>query len=1075
MADKRSSRANALAVSIAIALAAGFSMNSAAMAAPASAAPTRAQSSDQQTPSGDAGTSQAASKQSKAEPASPSTSGNEKQAETLGTVVVTGIVESLQHSVELKKIAPLISDSITAEHIGELPDVTIADSLQRITGVQINRQGGQGTTVGIRGLPQVGMTLNGGAFITADNITSDQPNFTSIPAQLISGVDVFKSATADKVNNGITGAINLRTQRPWDLKPGWTLSGAMADSYGTAAKKHQPTGNFLAGYNGDGRWGALLSVAASKMTVGQSAFGNDESGGRIYGENAASATSSAGFLGAFGKAPVPGDIAQLGGGNVDVNGDGKSDGAFFGSQTGYAGTRLLANKRLGANASIQGDLGNGFTVTADAFFAKLDQFSSNNEFEIFSQTFQGATFVPVVAQNTGAQVSPFGAKSSALQNFYTTQVYKKWPGDIETQTSGTKSNSTSRNFNVQLDYDDGGPFTGNLRLIDGSADKNLVGGYIQLSNADGSAWPNDPVNAAPPNIYVFPSSLGGLVPFNPGGIAPNTIPVTYDMRGSQMLVTLPPGFQEHLNDPANYGIKGAVWDNAYRRSAAMHIAKLDGHYDIGQLSFLDDFKLNFGVRSEIRAARNDQLRYAAPLYAGNGASDPQGCFSRWQAADVVLNGGGVPGACTAGDANGFYRASVLTAGGTAGLPPVLKDNMHLYTGLGGSQGLNIVSFDPNIFKNPLGLANALYPGMVPIPNPASTWAVTLKERDAYLQGDFRSNMGGVDVSGNVGMRLIHSNLQVTQFVPGLRQAYGLPAAVAGTAVTAKSYNDWLPSANVTFGFTPELLLRLAYSKNMQPLDLSQWGGGFSLNYQIDTSAPGAAKFVAVNGSSSGNPNLEPWRSTNYNASLEYYIGPTSIVSVAGFYIKVASSISSGSVNQCNIPATVPGACIPITSLIQENGHALKGLEVNYNQSLTFLPGLLQNTGFGANFTYAPSTGGGIDLAGRKIPFQDNSKYTGNLVLWYQDEKLGVRVAGNYRSKRAVSDNYLGIAGGEEYQAPVKFVNLSVDYKIMPHLQVYAQAENLTKQHQRFYLVWPGQLMSDVSFERRYTLGVRATF
>src|SRR5665213_3258018 len=84
-----------------------------------------------------------------------------QEADALQEIVVTGVRASEERSVALKRGASIIQDSISAEDIGKLPDTTISDSLQRITGVQIDRNGGEGTSVNIRGLPQVGTLLNG--------------------------------------------------------------------------------------------------------------------------------------------------------------------------------------------------------------------------------------------------------------------------------------------------------------------------------------------------------------------------------------------------------------------------------------------------------------------------------------------------------------------------------------------------------------------------------------------------------------------------------------------------------------------------------------------------------------------------------------------------------------------------------------------------------------------------------------------------------------------------------------------------------------------------------------------------
>ena len=147
-----------------------------------------------------------------------------KEAEELQEVIVTGVRASQIRAIEIKRLAPSIQDSISAESIGQLPDVTITDALQRITGVQINRDAGVGTSVDVRGLPQVGTMMNGEVFISPDQIDSQQPDFGTLPASLFNQVDVIKSSTASQTETGISGAINLHTYRPWDLPHGFTYS-----------------------------------------------------------------------------------------------------------------------------------------------------------------------------------------------------------------------------------------------------------------------------------------------------------------------------------------------------------------------------------------------------------------------------------------------------------------------------------------------------------------------------------------------------------------------------------------------------------------------------------------------------------------------------------------------------------------------------------------------------------------------------------------------------------------------------------------------------------------------------------
>ncbi|HEY8938920.1 MAG TPA: TonB-dependent receptor plug domain-containing protein, partial [Cellvibrio sp.] len=119
-------------------------------------------------------------------------------------IIVSGIRGSQKAAVDVKRNSAVIVDSIVAEDIGKLPDVTIADSLQRVTGVQIQRTAGEGSSLNVRGMPQVLTTLNGESFLSPWSITGVGANYSDIPASMISGVDVIKSQSASTAAGGIS-------------------------------------------------------------------------------------------------------------------------------------------------------------------------------------------------------------------------------------------------------------------------------------------------------------------------------------------------------------------------------------------------------------------------------------------------------------------------------------------------------------------------------------------------------------------------------------------------------------------------------------------------------------------------------------------------------------------------------------------------------------------------------------------------------------------------------------------------------------------------------------------------------
>ncbi|WP_426663784.1 TonB-dependent receptor [Rhodanobacter aciditrophus] len=994
-----------------------------------------------------------------------------KDAVTLATVNVSGVRASQMRAIDIKREAPNIQDSITAENIGALPDVTITDSLQRVTGVQINRDAGVGTSVDVRGLPQVGTMLNGEVFITADQIDSQQPDFTMLPSTLFHGVDVVKSSTANETDSGISGAIDLHTYRPWDLPSGFTYSYSANGERGSSTRRWGPEANGLVSYNDDGKWGLLVSADFSNTTRMNATEGLDQYGVVLNGENAASAGGYYGFLSGWNGAPIPPQIVQNADGSVDVNGDGKSNGVFMGSQNFGLYDTTTQRKRKSGNASFQMDLGNGFSLTSDYFYSQQREWDRNVGIQFNSTNWQGATYIPLQSRNTGSPaLGSYGTPEPGWQGsqFYTTQVYQKWPGDVESFSQITQKSSNAKNFNLQLDYDNGGAFTASVRGVHDTAFQSNVETDVNISDSDGALWPNAMVDgsasAVPPGTMVFPSQLGGNRVFNPNGVPQNTVPIIANFGGRYLTISMPASLAADFANPAGWTMKTLESSGDYDRQVDLNALRFDGKYD-----FEDGFKLEFGVRNSIRSADNIGWTLETPVYAGMGASDPNGCLVRYVGADVVMDSG----SCTAGNSQGAFRAGPISAISMPKTPAPLSGNWQKYTNLLGS-GIDFWAINPSAMINPVSYWKSLYPGTVEVGEPGTTWGVGLKELTGYLQGDFNGTLGDMPYSGNVGVRVIRTNLDVTQHLSGAPGSYGDEPADVGTAVTKRSYRDALPSANFALDITDSLKFRLAYSKNMMPLDLSTWGGGLQLDYSL-METPQGPIFRVADGQSNGNPNLNPWRSTNYGASLEYYINPTSMLSLALFRINMQSFIKNGSVTNCTLPdedGVVRNHCIVITEPVQGTGNSIHGAEFDYRQGFTFLPGILSKTGMEVNATYAPSNSGEKDLAGHKIPFQDNSTKSGNLILWYQDDHFQARVAYNYRSRRAVMDSVGGITGMEMYEAPQKYLDASVSYKLNKYAEIFLDGTNLTNEYQRYYLVWPDQPAHSNFSERMFMFGIR---
>ena len=190
-------------------------------------------------------------------------------------IVVTGIRRSLESAKNLKRRSDQIIDAIIAEDIGKLPDIAVSDTAARIPGVQVERGGGEAGRVLVRGLPDFTTTYNGREIFTAE---TRQVALQDFPAGAIAAVEVFKSSSADLVEPGLAGLINVRSRRPFDFK-GLEIAGSVWGVYPTVSRDLTPNAQLLLSNRwklGDGEIGALLNFSYTKLHYRDSTRSNTD-------------------------------------------------------------------------------------------------------------------------------------------------------------------------------------------------------------------------------------------------------------------------------------------------------------------------------------------------------------------------------------------------------------------------------------------------------------------------------------------------------------------------------------------------------------------------------------------------------------------------------------------------------------------------------------------------------------------------------------------------------------------------------------------------------------------------------
>ncbi|MGI4719709.1 MAG: TonB-dependent receptor [Janthinobacterium lividum] len=310
----------------------------------------------------------------------------------------------------------------------------------------------------------------------------------------------------------------------------------------------------------------------------------------------------------------------------------------------------------------------------------------------------------------------------------------------------------------------------------------------------------------------------------------------------------------------------------------------------------------------------------------------------------------------------------------------------------------------------------------------------------YAMADF----GGDDWSGNVGLRAIETRQTTVVNLPGGPNPITGSAFGAYTPTTFKrTYRDYLPSANLKYNVSPDLVLRTALAKTIARPDYSALGGSVSLNDD------------ALSGSG-GNVNLDPVRSTNFDVGAEWYYAPKALLSAAFFYMDFRSIVAQGTTtgtyfnNKRNTQTQYQ-----ITSPYNTTG-TNKGIELSWQQPLW------TNFGTLVNYTHAD---GELDDGGELL---NSSKNTWNVTGYFENDRFSARLAWNYRSKyKAGVDR-----GASQHVDSMPSLAASLNVKLTEQLTLTFDALNLTNETIKMYAENEDRPRAFYSNGRTFYVGIR---
>jgi iron complex outermembrane receptor protein len=338
-----------------------------------------------------------------------------------------------------------------------------------------------------------------------------------------------------------------------------------------------------------------------------------------------------------------------------------------------------------------------------------------------------------------------------------------------------------------------------------------------------------------------------------------------------------------------------------------------------------------------------------------------------------------------------------------------------------------------------------------------------KTRAAYVQGNFE----GEGWSGNIGLRYVQTKEHAITNVglPGDTPAnlpgvdYNSLFGIFRPTATNITHTDVLPSANLRLELRPELIARFAVSKTMTRPDYSSLVGTFSLT-------PPPAMGLKGSGSG-GNPFLKPVRSTNVDASLEWYFAADSLLSASVYYMDLTNYIGQGTsiatyktftdATKVSHPNGFDAEYL-ITSPINSTGN-VKGIELAYEQRL------FKNFGLATNMTLTNAR----DDSGSKV--LGSSKRTYNISAYYEDDKFNARITYGHRS-----DAYVGIDRGTQFnQVGSGDVNASLGYTLNDKISFSLDMRNLNNPKLRYYALNEDQPRSVYQNGRQFFLTMRAKY
>lgn len=1010
-----------------------------------------------------------------------------KKDDTVEEVVVTGMKEALGSAQENKRNADTVIESITAKDLGAFPDKSVAEALQRVAGITVNRFAASGDTahfsaepsgVIVRGLNQVRTEFNGRDSFSANS--SRGLSWGDVSPELMSGVDTYKNQTAELIEGGLAGTVNMRTRVPFD-QPGEMKALSLDANYGDISQKLTPEISALYSNRWEvssGEVGFLINIAHSEVQTSTE--------GIQYGR-----------IGRFENIYAPNSLLYMPTSVVfrDNVYNRDRDGVAFAAQ--WKDNDGVFEGTVQYNRSKYKNAWEEYVVTASI---GADDFGKSTKY-IHARNADGSlpTDVPLPLAGTpdftfndkglfqsGTMTSDigwWGANATEASHFASNAAGEPmvapcygWNGCSPNRRGRGMSTSTRSNNNENLTQDIGFNLKWNPSdTVHGTFDVQYVDSTV--SNYDISTDFNSFANT-----YVDISKRLPTVEFS-----------------APLNVNQSPG---GLTNPNNYYIND-IMDHLEDSKGHEFAARTDFKFDIDS-DWISSVKV--GARYADRQQNVNWSGYnwqnVANTWTSNVGGGYQSAYFNLDkhAADPASGFKGYP--------EGYYVNKTFNTGyGSVSPNEYVFANMKLLQdrkAFAGAMGASALGVGWNPICSNAGNRSGEVAGTCFTPAESADISEVTSAIYAQLNfGGSDATIGGIPFSGNIGARFIETTVESSgglvmpkkldasqleckpktsepgQPAPQVPNTVGCYLSAQDIAFmdganftgssTSKSH-DLLPSFNVKFDLTDEVLLRVALARAMARPDIGNLKNYVGVTGTLpdgnNASDPlwikdSSGKITGANIKYSGsaqNPFLKPITADQLDISFEWYFAKVGSLTFTAFEKRFNDYIQFGTYNRQFTNNGVTRTA-EIRGPFNGDGASLNGFEVAYQTFFDFLPEPFDGLGVQANYTHINNKGisntnlsnVGVDTSGTitgQAPdsigvdrLEGLSDHSANLIGMYEKGDWAVRVAYSWRSAYMVTAIDCCVSY-PIWNSATGQLDGSIRYKINDNIEVMLSGSNL---------------------------------